>query len=373
MSLYRRGGVWWLDVYVGKGRRRIRRSTGTSDKIRARIIEQSVVAVNRNIISRQRAAMIIDGLLPPQEQGLRLSEASAYYEVCAAGDGLEMTRSSMKHRLRMLSKFALWARDCSRAALVEEVDAPLAFEFVKSLGSGLTSKTKNTYIGDLCSAWKLFMRHGKAHANPWPIVRVPRNRSEEASGRAFSRDEIRRLLSAACDVGRDWPTAMMIGLYTGLRLGDATAIKWSDVDLDGGFISVRPAKTRKHGITVRIPIHPALARWLGEHRNESEYVTPARVGRIGRSRFTDGDRTFAQLLSDAGIEKRDAREKLSFHCFRHTFVSRLAKAGVAPDVRMRLAGHTSAENHAIYTHDDVSATAAINTLPDISTDCTDGK
>ena len=54
-------------------------------------------------------------------------------------------------------------------------------------------------------------------------------------------------------------------------------------------------------------------------------------------------------------------------------VSRLAKAGVAPDVRMRLAGHTSAENHAIYTHDDVSARAAINTLPDIATDCTDRK
>ena len=366
MSLYRRGGVWWLDVYVGKGRRRIRRSTGTTEEVRARIIEQSVVAVNRNIISRQRAARIIDDLFPRRERSLPLAEASEFYEACARGDGLEMTGRSLRHRLNMLSKFVTWARGNSCATSVEEVDAQLAFEFVKTLGRGLTAKTKNTYIGDLCAAWKLFMRHGKANANPWPIVRMPRNRREEASGRAFSRDEIHRLLAAADTVGRDWPTTIMIGLYTGLRLGDATTLRWSDVDLDGGVICLRPAKTRKHDITVRIPIHPVLARWLEDHRNESEHVTPARVGRIGRSRFYDGDRTFAQLLSDAGIMNRDIHEKLSFHCFRHTFVSCLAKAGVAPDVRMRLAGHTSAENHAIYTHDDVSTTTAINSLPDIS-------
>lgn len=51
-----------MDVYVGEGRRRVRKSTGTSDKIRAKIIEQSVIAVNRNITSRQRAMLIIDNV-----------------------------------------------------------------------------------------------------------------------------------------------------------------------------------------------------------------------------------------------------------------------------------------------------------------------
>ena len=276
-----------------------------------------------------------------------------------------MTKNSMEHRVNILSKFAMWAHDNSRISFVEEVDATLAFEFVKALGGRITAKTKNAYIGDLGTAWKLFMRHDKAKSNPWPIVRVPRNRGEESSGRAFSQDEICRLMIAAGNVGRDWQTAMMIGLYTGLRLGDATMLKWSDIDFGAGVIRYRPSKTKKHNIAVCIPLHAALAKWLEDHRNESEYVTPARVGRTGKAKFNDGDKTFSELLADAGITKGGANVKLSFHCFRHTFVSRLAEAGVAPDVRMRLVGHTSTENHAIYTHDNVSTRAAVNSLPDI--------
>lgn len=366
MSLYRRGGVWWLDVYVGEGRKRIRKSTGTSDKIRAKIIEQSVIAVNRNITSRQRAMMIIDNVLPQREHSLSLVESAQFYKTCADDEGITMTKNSMEHRVNILSRFAMWAHDNTRISFVEEVDASLAFEFVKTLGHGITAKTKNAYISDLGTAWKLFMRHDKAKNNPWPIVRVPRNRSEETSGRAFSQDEICRLMIAAGNVGHDWQTTIMIGLYTGLRLGDSTMLKWSDVDFERGIIRFCPSKTRKHDIIVCIPLHSALAKWLDGHHNKSEYVTPARIGRTGKTRFSDGDKTFSQLLTDAGIAKNGEHVKLSFHCFRHTFVSRLAEAGVAPDVRMRLVGHTSAENHAIYTHDDVSARAAINALPDIS-------
>lgn len=365
MSVYRRGGVWWLDVYVGEGRKRVRKSTGTSDKIRAKIIEQSVVAVNKNITSRQRAIVIIDNVLPQREHSLSLVEAAEFYRTCAEDEGLTMTKNSMEHRVNILSKFAMWSHDNSRISFVEEVDATLAFEFVKSLGGNITAKTKNAYIGDLGTAWKLFMRHDKAKNNPWPIVRMPRNRDEESSGRAFSQDEICRLMIAAGNVGRDWQTTMLIGLYTGLRLGDATMLKWSDIDFDKNTIRYTPSKTRKHNISVCIPLHSTLAKWLKEHRNESEHVTPARVGRIGKHCFYDGDKTFSQLLADAGITNNDDHVKLSFHCFRHTFVSRLAEAGIAPDVRMRLVGHTSTANHAIYTHDDVSARAAINVLPDI--------
>ena len=354
-----------MDVYIGAGRKRVRRSTGTSDKIRAKIIEQSVIAVNRNITSRQRAVTIIDNVLPQREQELPLCEAPAYYRECAANEGIIMTENSMAHRLNILSKFAMWAHDNSRISYVEEVDAAIAFEFVKALGKQkkLTAKTKNSYIGDLGTAWKLFMRHDKTKLNPWSIVRVPRNRDEETSGRAFSQNEINRLMVAAGNVGRDWQTTIMIGIYTGLRLGDAVSLMWKNVDFEKRMICVTPSKTRKHRIVVHIPLHRTLAEWLSYHRNDSEYITPARMGRVGRSKFFDGDKTFSQLLKDAKITKGSNKEKLSFHCFRHTFVSRLAEAGVAQDVRMRLVGHTSMQNHQIYTHDDISARKAIDVLP----------
>ena len=354
-----------MDVYVGAGRKRVRRSTGTSDKIRAKIIEQSVMAVNRSITSRQRAVTIIDNVLPQHEQGLALCEAPDYYRECAINEGLTMTENTMAHRINILSKFAMWAHDHSRISYVEEVDASIAYEFVKALGKRgkLTAKTKNAYVGDLGTAWKLFMRHDKAKTNPWSIVRVQRNRGEETSGRAFTQEEIDRLMVEATNIGRDWPTTIMIGLYTGLRLGDATSLRWENVDFDRQLLLVTPSKTRKYQIVVRIPLHRTLAEWLSCHRNDSEYITPARMGRVGKAKFSDGDKSFSEILKSARIIKQSNKDKLSFHCFRHTFVSRLAEAGVAQDVRMRLVGHTSTQNHQIYTHDDVSARAAIDILP----------
>lgn len=46
---------------------------------------------------------------------------------------------------------------------------------------------------------------------------------------------------------------------------------------------------------------------------------------------------FADLLKVAGIVAKPG-EKLTFHCLRHTFATRLAEAGVPEDVRMQLCG-----------------------------------
>ena len=357
-----------MDVYSGEGRKRVRKSTGTSDKVKARIIEQSVIAANKNITTRQRAIIIIDNVLTTERKGLLLCESIEFYRSCSSDEGLSITKCSMTTRLSILSKLAMWAHDHTRISFVEEVDATIAFEFVKALKQSgkVTANTINHYVGDLSVTWKLFMRHNKAKANPWPLTRVQRNRAEEKTGRAFTSEEISRLLSVARAVGRDWETVMLIGLYTGLRHGDAASLRWNEVDFASGIIRHVPFKTRKHGISVVIPLHPSLSAWLASHRNDSEFVTPNRVGKVGADGFADGDKTFSQLLTEAKIAKTSDHDKLSFHCFRHTFVSMLSRAGVSEDVRMRLAGHTSRMNHAIYTHDDVSARNAIFSLPEIS-------
>ena len=352
-----------MNVYTGAGRKRVRKSTGTGDKVKARIIEQSVVAANKHITSKQRALAIIDNVMPAREKSLALYEAPEFYRRWARDEGRTMAETSLRHRVSLLVKFAVWAHDNTQIDYVEEVDATIAFAFAKSLPEGLTAKSKNDYIGDLGTAWKLYMRHDKAKENPWPNVRFQRNRSEERTGRAFTHDETKRLIAAGSRAGHDWATAMMIALYTGLRYGDATTLKWSDIDLKRRLLVCRPSKTKRMGVEVRIPLHDTLAEWLEAHRNDSDYITP---GRLKTSSIHKDDKPFSQILQEAGVTPRDDREKLSFHCFRHTFVSRLAQAGVSQEIRMRLAGHTSAANHAIYTHDETGDRAAIDALEGIS-------
>jgi integrase len=68
-------------------------------------------------------------------------------------------------------------------------------------------------------------------------------------------------------------------------------------------------------------------------------------GRMGLSR------SFLGLMRKAGVAAEDIKgNKRSFHSFRHGFTSRLANAGIAPELRMRLTGHQSAAIHQGYTH-----------------------
>jgi integrase len=54
----------------------------------------------------------------------------------------------------------------------------------------------------------------------------------------------------------------------------------------------------------------------------------------------------------------------TFHALRHGFISQLANAGVAPDIRQKLAGHASAVVHGIYTHHEIETLrGAIEKLP----------
>ena len=364
MSVYKRGNVYWVDLYVGAGRKRKRVSTHTGDLTKARMIEQSIIGVNRNILTRNRAIAIIDNVLPEEQHGLKLKDALEFYNNSLRDENWIISKGVLNHRLCTISKFVAWAEHETRILYVEEVTAATAFEFSKVLSkTGISPRTHNAYIQDLGTTWKLLQRHNYAKENPWPLVKVQRKFDEEKTGRAFTPEEIARLFAVGRKVGNDWETAMLIGLYTGLRQGDAVSLKWSDMDFEKGVINYRPSKTRRHNITVTIPLHRTLSDWLSAHRNGSEYITPSRVGKVGKVSLPDGDLTFNQILTKADVVPTSARDKLSFHCFRHTFVSQLAEAGIAEDVRMRLAGHTSATNHAIYTHDDKSARAAIDALP----------
>jgi integrase len=56
--------------------------------------------------------------------------------------------------------------------------------------------------------------------------------------------------------------------------------------------------------------------------------------------------------------------KYTFHSLRHSFVSELANAGIAPDVRQLLAGHSDESSHMVYTHQKLETLRkAVDSLP----------
>jgi integrase len=84
---------------------------------------------------------------------------------------------------------------------------------------------------------------------------------------------------------------------------------------------------------------------------------------------------FKRIMEHAEIKGRLLREangegrsqcSLSFHSLRHGFVSAMANAGVAQELRQKLTGHASAEMNAKYTHHELEPLrAAIAVIPRI--------
>lgn len=361
MSIYKRGDVWWIDVRVGGSRRRVRRSSGCTDETQARIIEQSMVAMNRGLTTRARARAIVDALT--DADSVALDKIAPWYAEVLAVEKVSLSRLETQKRMSAICKAVAWLSANSRAACADDVSPDLAWRYACYFEEArqCSVKTRNTQVGMLHCVWEALIRHGKATANPWRLARGARRVTEESHGRAFTGDEVGHIIDAARALGCEWEGVVTVALYTGLRKRDVETLRWDEVDEVKGIITKTPGKTARRGVRVAIPMHEAVRRVLANADRSGAFVFPWRNAHPAGERLKAGDHSFAEVLARAGIIAQ-AGERISFHCLRHTFVTRLAEAGVAQDVRMRLAGHTNAATSNLYTHDFGQARWAIDRL-----------
>jgi integrase len=225
--------------------------------------------------------------------------------------------------------------------------------------------TCNDELGIVRSAFTAARKQGLLTHNPAEAVERLRNDSE-TSRRAFTLEEIRALLRAA---DGDWYGATLLALYTGMRLHDATSLRWEGVDMDGRWISFRASKTRKR---VKVPMHDALHGWL---KRQIRGINKASLFPELEGKSTSVlSREFAKVMERADVHGEIVHDRrgesgrlvssLGFHSLRHAYASLMANRGVAEEVRMKLAGHSSADTHQAYTHHEAAVLRdAIGQLP----------
>jgi integrase len=190
--------------------------------------------------------------------------------------------------------------------------------------------------------------------------------------RALTQDETARLLRAAQLPDAQKRTRMFAPLAlataTGMRSGEVLGLRWQDVDLDGGALSVVQAlredgqglyltqpKTTKGRRRIALP--PFAVQVLRAHRAAQDEER-LRVG----TEWKGGDFVFAAvgggpwapsnfarafrtvLARTAGEDARGhdmPALKLRFHDLRHTHASQLMRAGVHPKIVQERLGHAS--------------------------------
>lgn len=162
-------------------------------------------------------------------------------------------------------------------------------------------------------------------------------------------DEAQRLIDAA---DPEWRDVFAAALYTGMRLGELQALRWRDVDLQGGRIVVRESHgdDPKSGHQRVVPLLDALRPYLPPPGPPSHLVFPRRSVKGGRfdperDRIVQPRKALARALARAGIDKA-----LRFHDLRHTFGTLLVRAGIDVRTVQDVLGHSTMRMTQRYVH-----------------------
>ena len=372
-----KSGRWTMRVSI-KGKRYCR-STRTKD--------------------RDKAEKILQRFLAPLGLGEhRLPLADVWLEYVKSPNRNELAPATLNAKRVIWMHFANWMeQNHLEVDNLACVTSCAIAEYLACIRADICASTYNTRVCVLREIFNVLASRAGLEDDPWEGVRL---RPEDFhSRRELTLDELRRLLAAAKSAGVEWHTLFLIGIYTGLRLGDCCRLDWAQINLAQGVIQLVPRKTRRHHQRmVTIPIHSALGAalvggvvlnapqpctnenaldggcgGLGTARpTTSGPVLPAIAEMYGRSRWQvshELSRIFkaANITMSVKIDGRKNRTpEASFHSLRHTFVSLAANAGVPLHVVQSIVGHESTAMTRHYYHENLtalkSAVAAIPTL-----------
>jgi integrase len=227
----------------------------------------------------------------------------------------------------------------------------------------------------VASALGAAVKMGYIPTNPAIAVDYLPTHEAKAQKGTFTPEEITRLLEAA--PSNDWRGVILLGAFAGMRLGDAVRLKWGNVDLQVGAITLTPSKTARLGKKLTLPFHPEIEAFLLKHPagasdDASLFPSLANLSVGGKS---GASMAFSRIMQRAGIAAGIARKAedggagrnvsaRSFHSLRHSFITALSQANVAVELRQKLAGHSSEAQNLHYTHPQFAALReAIEKLP----------
>lgn len=181
-----------------------------------------------------------------------------------------------------------------------------------------------------------------------PSLEKPPVKPKKKAFRTFSKAELARLFDYIYHQADKFTIAVLLCLYTGLRLGELCALQWTDFDFNNRTLTVSRTVQRiaVQGHITRtilmetepksessertIPLTEELVEFLGQMKGESPYV-------FGGGKPLD-PRTmqyrFKKILAAAGLDGRN------FHVLRHTFATNCVENHMDVKTLSEILGHS---------------------------------
>lgn len=207
----------------------------------------------------------------------------------------------------------------------------------------VSDSTTNRELAFLKTMLNLAVEWGRLEKSP--AAKVKKFREPASRERILTGEETRRLLKAA---GPELRPIITVALGTGMRKGEVLALKWPDVDLVRGIITVT---TSKSGKGRKVPMSGAVAAALGAipRRGEHVFHNPE-TGTHIKDVKTGFRAACARAKKNPDDKKDPGITGLRFHDLRHTFASKALELGADIMTVSRILGHSSIMMTAKYLH-----------------------
>ena len=230
-------------------------------------------------------------------------------------------------------------------------------------------------FGEACAEWLRYVEHER-HRTPSTMADyrsavhagwIASNPAEDAERVSVKRSGDFNVLrpvqvaavARAAENSQDG-AAFAVAAFTGLRLGELVALRWTDIDFAKRLVHVRASYTRRHagppksGHVRSVPLIDQAMEPLDRLSRREHFTGPDDLvfaSSIGS--HLDGSalrKRFYVALEQAGLgEQRTKPEPITFHDLRHTFGTLAVQAFPLSDVRAYM-GHSDIQTTMIYVH-----------------------
>ena len=217
--------------------------------------------------------------------------------------------------------------ECYRAARKVEASKN------SKLGAPISASTANRELACLKTLFSKAVEWGRIEVNP--AARVKKLKEPPGRETILTEDQARGLIEAA---SLDFRPVLVVALGTAMRRGEILALRWTDLDLVRGIVTVANSKS---GRSRKIPMSGTVAAALGGIPHHGEYVfwNPET-----KTQIKDVKTAWAAACARAKISG------VRFHDCRHSALTWMLQSGADIVSVSKIAGHASIVMTQRYCH-----------------------
>ena len=218
---------------------------------------------------------------------------------------------------------------------------------------GLSPKSLQRRLSACRSYFNWLLRHGRIVASPAASLRAPK--SPRKLPQVLDADEASRLVEVRTDVPLGLRDRALLELFysSGLRLSELCGLRWPDLDLASGFVTVLGKGSKQRKVPVGSHARRAIEAWRDEQKPARDaFVFPGRNGNAISQRAV-------QIRMKVLAQRQGLFKNVHPHMLRHSFASHILES--SGDLRgvQELHGHADIATTQIYTHLDFQHLAKV--------------